>query len=95
MPDSASCSSPPALTLRPAEVKTLFSNVAAILAVNTMLLESLAARITSWTSTTKLGDLFVSMARRCLRPLPLGTSCSRVLFFCLSDRLFLLVISYE
>lgn len=49
--------------LRAPELKALFSNLGAIIAVHTMLLEGLAARITAWTPQTLLGDLFISAVR--------------------------------
>lgn len=49
--------------LKAGELKGLFANLGAIVAVHTMLLESLAARITAWTPNTLLGDLFISAVR--------------------------------
>lgn len=47
--------------LKAGELKGVFANLGAIVAVHTMVLESLAARITAWTPQSLLGDLFVSM----------------------------------
>lgn len=46
--------------LKAGELKGVFANLGAIVAVHTMVLESLAARITAWTPMTLLGDLFIS-----------------------------------
>ena len=46
--------------LKAGELKAVFANLGAIVAVHTMVLESLAARITAWTPQTLLGDLFIS-----------------------------------
>jgi len=44
------------------EVRTIFSDIEVIAAVNTSLRDTLKGRIESWTNWTKIGDLFIHMS---------------------------------
>lgn len=50
----------PILTLE--EITTIFSNLATIFEFNQKLLVSLQERISRWSSTQKIGDIFLEMA---------------------------------
>jgi len=48
--------------LTPEEIRTVFSDIEVILAVNKSLRDTLKDRIGSWTNHTKIGDLFIRMS---------------------------------
>jgi hypothetical protein len=43
------------------DVKNMFANVAHLLPINKVLLESIEQRVNNWTPSQKIGDIFVKM----------------------------------